>query len=150
MEELKILFTNIANAIRATGVTEGKMTLTDMPDLITSIENEALQGYNIAEMYNTAVKNSDISTYGSSTIDSSSCVTINDVFEKIWEKGYSYGRNYWIGMIWDTITNYAISQGYSLSEDFKFGGKYYENFEKFIGWLILEAEIHGYCVGSNG
>lgn len=91
MEELKTLFTNIANAIRVTGVTEGEMTLADMPDLIASIENEALQGYSIAELYNTAAK--DISAIGT-TIDPSSCDTINDVFTKIWDDGYRYGWNY--------------------------------------------------------
>ena len=147
MEELKTLFTNIANAIRVTGVTEGEMTLADMPDLIASIENEALQGYSIAELYNTAAK--DISAIGT-TIDPSSCDTINDVFTKIWDDGYRYGWNYQTDNIWRDITDYAISQGYPLREDFKLGGKYYENFEEFIGWLIVEAEKYGYAIGSNG
>lgn len=193
MEELKTLFTNIANAIRTTGVTEGEMTLADMPDLIASIvsssdislkdiedtyntvcgigsplppyenleqlidsivaavyhyaENEALQGHSIAELYNTAAK--DISAIGT-TIDPSSCDTVNDVFTKIWDDGYGYGCDYWTDIIWRNITDYAISQGYPLREDFKFGGKYYKNFEEFIGWLMVEAEWRGNEVGSNG
>lgn len=147
MEELKTLFTNIANAIRTTGVTEGEMTLADMPDLIASIENEALQGYSIAELYNTVAK--DISAIGT-TIDPSSCDTINDVFTKIWDDGYRYGWDYQTDNIWRDITDCAISEGYSLTKDFEFGGKYYKNFEEFISWLILQAEIYGYGIGSNG